>query len=314
MTLLPLKQCLLDSSPKLEHHMNMQENETHAPTSDDKAVHARKGQNAATRHMSHRRSATPPTFQVKSLVIGSDKPKIVVPITAEGHDDAVSMAQAIGRNPAADLAEFRIDFLKGKWSADCIADLCEHVGAALDNKPLLVTFRTLEEGGQRTISLADYESIYNAVLIKQSTDLIDLQMMIDRPCLARLTALAHKHRIGVIMSNHNFHETPPTAVLVARLRAQQEMGADILKIAAMPQNAGDTLRLMAATWEMFSQYAHRPLLSMSMGAMGVVSRLAGELTGSSLSYGSIGASSAPGQLKAEDLHRALSIIHVANAD
>jgi 3-dehydroquinate dehydratase-1 len=79
----------------------------------------------------------------------------------------------------------------------------------------------------------------------------------------------------------------------------------------MPKDNGDTLRLMNATWEMYSRYAERPLLTMAMSGSGVFSRLSGELTGSALTYGKSGTGSASGQLEASDLHAVLNIIHSA---
>ncbi|WP_347557209.1 type I 3-dehydroquinate dehydratase [Robbsia sp. KACC 23696] len=271
--------------------MNTTPNPTHAP-------HAN-----ATTH-----AASPSTVQVKSVVIGSGRPKIVVPITATDQDEAHSMAQAIAASPVADLAEFRIDYLRWDWPPSRVSTLCQSLTEILKNKPLLVTFRTKDEGGARAISADDYEALYTAVLRDRAADLIDLQMMIERPHVARLVALARQQEVAVVISHHDFQDTPETSVLISRLREQQDMGADILKIAAMPHGPGDTLRLMQATWEMYSRHARQPLLSMAMGPDGVVSRLSGALTGSALSYGSIGASSAPGQLDAGDLYRILSII------
>ena len=59
----------------------------------------------------------------------------------------------------------------------------------------------------------------------------------------------------------------------------QDCGADLLKLAAMPRDAGDVLTLLSATWEMKEQYAKQPVVTMSMGAKGAVSRLAGEVFG-----------------------------------
>lgn len=49
----------------------------------------------------------------------------------------------------------------------------------------------------------------------------------------------------------------------------QELDADIPKIAVMPQNKKDVLTLLSATEEMASEYADRPIITMSMaGAIG----------------------------------------------
>ena len=250
---------------------------------------------------------TPATLTLRKLTIGSGRPKVIVPITGKTADDVQRSAATIAQSDAADLAEFRIDYVKGP-TADDIAQLCGQVRAILGDKPLLVTFRTKDEGGEQAISETDYEHVYGVILNTQPPDLIDIQMMMDVSRVRRLVKLAHARGTAVVMSNHNFHETPPEDVLIARLRLQQSLGADILKIAAMPKHPGDTIQLMQATWKMYSIYAERPLLTMSMGSTGLVSRVSGQLTGSSLSYGSIGSASAPGQLDAEDLQKVLSII------
>mgnify|MGYP002231440565 CR=1 FL=1 len=46
------------------------------------------------------------------------------------------------------------------------------------------------------------------------------------------------------------------------------MNADIPKIAVMPQNKKDVLTLLAATEEMATNYADRPIITMSMAGTG----------------------------------------------
>lgn len=48
----------------------------------------------------------------------------------------------------------------------------------------------------------------------------------------------------------------------------QELGADISKIAVMPQSTEDVLTLLSATEEMRRCYADRPVLTMSMAGTG----------------------------------------------
>ena len=93
------------------------------------------------------------------------------------------------------------------------------------------------------------------------------------------------------------------------MRKMQDMGADIPKIAVMPQNKADVLTLLAATEEMSRVYADRPIITMSMGGDGVISRLCGEVFGSSMTFGAVGQVSAPGQISVDQLFDALSIIH-----
>ena len=89
----------------------------------------------------------------------------------------------------------------------------------------------------------------------------------------------------------------------------QEIGADIPKIAVMPQSRRDVLTLLAATEEMTSTYADRPIVTMSMSGTGVLSRLCGEVFGSAMTFGAAGKASAPGQMEVEDLKTVLGLIH-----
>ena len=89
----------------------------------------------------------------------------------------------------------------------------------------------------------------------------------------------------------------------------QELGADIPKIAVMPQSKRDVLTLLAATEEMVSEYANRPIITMSMAGTGLISRLCGEVFGSALTFGAVGKASAPGQMNALQLREILSMIH-----
>ena len=58
--------------------------------------------------------------------------------------------------------------------------------------------------------------------------------------------------------------------------------ADICKIAVMPQDATDVLTLLSATNEMYTHYASVPIVTMSMGQLGMISRVTGQLFGSAL--------------------------------
>ena len=89
----------------------------------------------------------------------------------------------------------------------------------------------------------------------------------------------------------------------------QDLDADIPKIAVMPQNKKDVLTLLSATEEMVSEYADRPIITMSMAGTGLISRLCGEVFGSALTFGAVGKVSAPGQMGIEDLTTVLGLLH-----
>ena len=114
-----------------------------------------------------------------------------------------------------------------------------------------------------------------------------------------------------MVSNHDFGKTPSQSDIVYRLRRMQDMGADIPKIAVMPQSRRDVITLLAATEEMASDYADRPIITMSMSGLGSISRFSCEVFGSCMTFGSGSMASAPGQIEAEELYGVLASIHHA---
>ena len=131
-----------------------------------------------------------------------------------------------------------------------------------------------------------------------------------------LELIEETHRCGVmaVVSNHDFQETPERKELIRRLCAMQSLGADILKIAVMPQKPADILTLLLATEEMHRKYAKCPLITMSMSGMGIVSRICGETFGSAVTFGAASKASAPGQIGTKELAESLRIIHKALKD
>ena len=73
----------------------------------------------------------------------------------------------------------------------------------------------------------------------------------------------------------------------------------------------DVLTLLAATEEMTTNYADRPIITMSMAGTGVISRLCGEVFGSSMTFGAAKKASAPGQMGVNDLSTVLDLLHKA---
>ena len=88
----------------------------------------------------------------------------------------------------------------------------------------------------------------------------------------------------------------------------EALGADIAKIAVMPNSPADVLTLLSATEQAFRTLSC-PVISMSMKGTGLVSRLSGEIFGSCLTFGSVGGASAPGQIDVTELKMILETMH-----
>ena len=140
-------------------------------------------------------------------------------------------------------------------------------------------------------------------------DMVDIEVYFMDEKNTKDIVKSLKKNVVVVGSYHDFDKTPDKDDIVGRLRKMQELDADIPKIAVMPQNKKDVLTLLAATEEMVSEYADRPIITMSMAGTGLISRLCGEVFGSALTFGAVGKASAPGQMNAADLNTVLNLIH-----
>ena len=113
----------------------------------------------------------------------------------------------------------------------------------------------------------------------------------------------------VIASHHDFEQTPDPEVIRMLLEQIRESGADVVKLAVMPQNMWEVLHLLEETNRFHENHPDHPLITMSMGAKGGISRVAGEFFGSCVTFGAGGQASAPGQLPVKQLEEILHILH-----
>ena len=199
--------------------------------------------------------------------------------------------------------------LEDVLEADRLLDVLSVLREALENLPLLVTFRTKQEGGEQEISAEAYKEFLKCVLASGKADLIDVELFMGDELLESIAKAAHPCGVKVVASSHDFAKTPEKEEIIRRLCRMQELGADLLKIAVMPKSTGDVLTLLQATWEMHSVHAKQPVITMSMGGTGAISRLSGEVFGSALTFGSAGKASAPGQVAVQELKNVLKVVH-----
>ena len=248
--------------------------------------------------------------KVRNTVIGEGMPKICVPIVGTTKEAILEEARAITKLPA-DVVEWRVDWFDGVFEFDQVADVLADLRTVLGEMPILMTFRTSKEGGEKAIGDEAYADLNIRAAKTGLVDLIDVEVFTGDEIVKRIIEGAHEAGVKVVASNHDFGKTPEKDDIVGRLRKMQDLGADIPKIAVMPNSKKDVLTLLAATEEMAGEYADRPIITMSMAGTGVISRLAGEVFGSALTFGAAAKASAPGQMGVEDLKDVLTKLHNA---
>lgn len=245
--------------------------------------------------------------EVRGIKIGEGRPKLCVPIVGANIEEIRKEAKDICHLPA-DMAEWRADCYDEVMNSRKLKGVLQELRDVLGDMPFLFTIRTKAEGGKREISFSEYKKLLVFVSSENLADMIDVEAFMDDG-VSGLIEQIHANGCKVIASNHDFFGTPEKDEIIRRLRYMQELHADISKIAVMPQDTGDVLTLLEATYEMQQKYADRPHVTMSMGAYGMISRFNGELFGSAITFGAGSMCSAPGQVPAADLMAYLEWLH-----
>ena len=250
------------------------------------------------------------TIKVRDIEIGAGAPKIIVPIVGVTKEDILNEAKTFDSIPV-DVVEWRVDWFEHVFEFDKVEDVLKELRTVLGNIPLLLTFRTKKEGGEKAIDTKDYKELNLRAAKTGYVYFIDVEIFTGDDVVREIIDGAHAAGVRVIASNHDFFKTPAKSDIIYRLRKMQDMGADIPKIAVMPQSKRDVLTLLCATEEMVTDYADRPIITMSMAGTGVISRLCGEVFGSSMTFGAAKKASAPGQMGVNDLNTVLDLLHCA---
>ena len=246
------------------------------------------------------------SIKIRNMELGVGLPKICVPIIGEDETAVLREVEAAIK-AGADLIEWRADRYQSVFEEEKTQALGAKIRERLGDTPMLFTFRT--EDTEKVTALTDYIEINKWAMDSIKMDLIDFESAKGDKLCTDLCQYAHRKGIVSVLSNHDFKETPDKDVIVERLCKMHELGADVPKIAVVPNSARDVLTLLLATERYAREYAEGPFITMSMKGMGSVSRISGELFGSALTFGATKKGSAPGQLNIADLKEMLRIMH-----
>ncbi|MDI9476558.1 MAG: type I 3-dehydroquinate dehydratase [Natronincolaceae bacterium] len=244
----------------------------------------------------------------KGVKIGEGLPKICVPIVGKTIEEILEETRFL-KTADFDIAEWRADFYDDIECIDRAKLVLEAVRYILMDDPIIFTFRNVREGGKRQISTKFYFELNMSIIQTRIASIVDIELSDNEREIKTLIDAAHKNNVAVIISSHDFEGTPPKEEIISRLRKAAELGGDILKIAVMPTCEKDIITLLDATRIMKEKYKDRPIATISMGRQGIISRLAGGLFGSDLTFASVGGISAPGQISSEELRRFMSLLY-----
>lgn len=241
---------------------------------------------------------------------GGTLPAIITPLVGKTAPAILEeVAAIVPKKP--DLLEWRIDFFAAIGDVKAVIDTALAIRQAAAGIPVLLTRRNVSEGGNPIpIAEAAVVAMYVAACDARCVEIIDYELSNAPADLRRLREVSKANAVTMIMSYHNFQMTPDAMTLDSKFVAAERLGADVAKVAVMPQTEQDVLALLAAT-DRARQTVGVPLISMSMGGIGSLSRIIGWVYGSAATFAVGKSSSAPGQVAIEDLRTALAIVRKA---
>lgn len=250
---------------------------------------------------------------LKDRTVGASREPLACTPLVGRDEDAVRRELDAVLGKAPDLIEWRVDFFGAIGDTARVVALGREIRARAGTIPIIFTRRSTREGGTPIAIGEDAVfALYDAVARSGTVDLVDVELSSEPRHWAVARDLAQATGVRMIGSFHDFQATPPKADLVAKFAAMAEGGADVAKVAVMPRHLRDVLTLLDATLEA-RESLELPVISMSMGGYGALSRLFGFMFGSTVSFAVGDKPSAPGQVPIADLHAVVEVLQRALA-
>lgn len=244
--------------------------------------------------------------QLRGVTVGAGRAKIAASLCAASPPALLEEADRLVA-AGADIAEWRVDHLLEADPKAPVGQVPAALRPRLGELPLIVTLRSAREGGRVELDDARYADAVTAALQHGGADAVDLELA-RADVLTGLVGAAREAGARVVVSHHDLTGTPSAEQIVDRLAAMVDVGADVAKVAVTAHGPDDLLVLLTAT-RTAAQRLPVPVVTMAMGPVGLVSRLCGEVFGSSITFGALDAPSAPGQIDIARLRDVVGLVH-----
>jgi len=215
---------------------------------------------------------------------------IAVPLTDENFKERLKEAKEKG----ADLIELRVDQFSNT-EVGYVSDLLSLVKE--EGLGTILTVRIEEEGGRK---VPNRREIFKE--LSPQSDYVDVELA-ARDEIIFVKNAASKGGSKMIVSYHNFELTPANWIIREVLREGHRYGG-IPKVAVKANSYEDVSRLLCVG----NQEKYDKIL-IAMGDLGRISRVAGFIFGSVITYASLGRSLAPGQLPLEDMVKLRELLY-----
>lgn len=236
---------------------------------------------------------------IKGRLLDEKNPTICVPITENNHDDIISKALLLS-NKGVPMVEWRGDCFEDLFDGEKLKEILGALKNILANRIFLVTLRSADEGGNLNADEFEIRKLLLDIARTRCADMIDLEYFRFQDPDSLIKEI-QSMGAAVVASHHNFKETPTRKVCLRLLETMQEGDADVIKLAVMPSELSDVMRLGLAANTFKENLPEALMIIIAMGEKGMVTRICPTDFSSCVTFGSVGAKSAPGQVEYDEL-------------
>lgn len=169
---------------------------------------------------------------------------------------------------------------------------------------VLITYRSNSQGGKGHVNEMEYQNVIQKLINESGYEMLDIEWddKKDKNTYLSFINKAHQKGIQVVLSHHNFNETPSLEELKFTYYKMHQFEADYLKVAVMPNDEKDVLHLLEAVKDS-ADALNQHIIGIAMSDIGIVSRTAQGVFGGTVSYGCLNEPQAPGQIHIEELKK-----------
>jgi len=245
-------------------------------------------------------------IKLRNKILGGRKPLICIPVISVNEKCLIDeVNEVIKMKP--DVIEWRVDYFENVMDIFKVNSVLKIIRKIIDDIPLILTCRSHEEGGYKVIDGETKLKLFEYSIESGNIDAIDMELAFGKERIERIKSIAIKNSVKIILSYHNFAETPSEKFMTEKIKEEISNGADIAKIAVMTKEQGDVLKLLNATYNARKEIPN-PLITVSMGSLGLISRLLGFVFGSDMTFAAGVNASAPGQMPIDEMRRFIETI------
>lgn len=113
--------------------------------------------------------------EVRNVKIGEGIPKITVPVVGTNNVELIEEVKGL-KGIKLDIVEWRVDFYENVEDIEKVKEILGEIRKVLADTPILFTFRTKKEGGEREVPVEYYVKLNCEIAKTKQVDLVDVEL------------------------------------------------------------------------------------------------------------------------------------------